>query len=273
MTLLSVTVLTLDSKDVPVLGSIREGMMSALSPVESAARTVATPFRNAWNGISDYDDLEAENQELREQLDALKGRELNTESFEEEVKKLREQLNVPFVTGFDVEVAQIATGNFSSFDDFTARIDKGSDHGVQVGMPVVTSAGLIGNIERVSPDRSVVHLITDPDFGVGVRLKSNAFGVGRGSGPKSPFIVDRGIGLDVEVAEGDPVSTSGQERAKFPKELPIGTVSKITRSQSDQTQILEVDLAADLGRLDYVQVLECLPRDVGETDAGGVPPC
>jgi len=40
MTLLSITVLTLDAKDVPVLGSMRSGMMSALSPIESGARTV-----------------------------------------------------------------------------------------------------------------------------------------------------------------------------------------------------------------------------------------
>ena len=38
MTLLSITVLTLDAKDVPVLGSIRSGMMRALSPVESVAQ-------------------------------------------------------------------------------------------------------------------------------------------------------------------------------------------------------------------------------------------
>ncbi len=259
MTLLSITVLTLDAKDVPVLGSIRSGMMRALSPVESASRTVTRPFRNAWNGVSDYEDLEQENAELRQQLDELKGDQLTNSDAEEQVRKLREQLGLTLVGPIETVVAQVATGNFSSFDDFTARIDKGSDSGIEVGMPVVTNAGLIGNIVRTSPDRSVVHLITDPDFNVGVRVKSNALGVGRGSGPDKPFIVDRGIALTAEVAEGDPVTTSGFERAKFPNEIPIGTVKKITRSQSEQIQILEVDLLADLSRLDYVQVLKWKP--------------
>jgi len=209
--------------------------------------------------VSDYEDLEKENAELRRRVDELEGQQLTNSDAEEQVRKLREQLNLAFPVPGETVVAQVATGNFSSFDEFQAKIDKGSDSGIEVGMPVITSAGLIGNIERVSADRSVVHLITDPGFNVGVRIKSNALGVGRGSGPDSPFIVDHGIALTAEVAEGDPVTTSGFERAKFPKELLIGTVSKITRSQSEQIQILEVDMAADLSRLDYVQVLKWTP--------------
>jgi rod shape-determining protein MreC len=189
----------------------------------------------------------------------LEGQALVDADAQEQVRKLREQLGVPFVEGYEKIVAQVATGNFSSFDDFTARIDKGSDDGIAVGMPVVTNAGLIGSVERVSSDRAVVHLIIDPDFRVGVRLESNSLGVGRGSGPDGPFIVDRGIGLTVPVEQGDPVTTSGLERARFPKELPIGTVAKATRSQADQIQILEVELAADISALDYVQVLKWTP--------------
>jgi len=62
------------------------------------------------------------------------------------------------------------------------------------------------------------------------------------------------------VAVGDPVMTSGQERAVMPRGLPIGKVSKVTRVQSDQTQVLEVEPAADLTRLNYVQVLLWEPQ-------------
>ena len=126
-------------------------------------------------------------------------------------------------------------------------------------MPVVTFGGLIGNISRVTSDQSVVHLITDPDFHVGIRLQSNALGVGRGSGPDGPFIIDQGVGLNVEVKKGDAVTTSGLESARFPAGLNIGKVDKVSRVQSDQSQILEVKLAADLSRLDYVQVLKWNP--------------
>jgi len=45
----------------------------------------------------------------------------------------------------------------------------------------------------------------------------------------------------------------------MPGELPIGTVTKITRNQADQVQVLEVKLSADLTRLDFVQVLNWVP--------------
>ena len=37
--------------------------------------------------------------------------------------------------------------------------------------------------------------------------------------------------------------------------LPVGTVTKVSASQSDLTQVLEVELAADLDRVSAVRVL------------------
>jgi len=255
MTLLSLTVLTLDAKDVPVLGSIRRGVLSALNPVERAFSSVTKPLRNAWNGVGNYDDMEKENARLRAELDALKNQQLTNADAVDQLARLKEQLDVPFLPTIATQVAQVTSGNFSSFDDDTAQIDKGSNSGLEVGMPAVTQAGLIGSIERVSPDRSVVRLITDPSVNVGIKLKSDDLGVGRGTGAGRPWVVDRGIGLTDPVAVGDPVITSGLERAKFPPGLPVGTITGITRDQREQIQILDVGLAADLTRLDYVQVL------------------
>lgn len=255
MMLLSITVLTLDSKDVPVLGSIRRGVMSALNPIGRAFSSVTSPLRNAWNGIGNYDDMEKENTRLRDELDALKNQQLTNTDAVDQLARLKEQLNVPFLATIATEKAQVTSGNFSSFDDDTAQIDKGSSSGLEVGMPVVTQAGLIGSIERVSADRSVVRLITDPSISVGIKLKSDDLGVGRGTGAGRPWVIDRGIGLTDPVAVGDPVITSGLERAKYPPGLPVGAITSITRDQGEQIQILDVAMAADLTRLDYVQVL------------------
>ncbi len=255
MILLSITVLTLDAKDVPVLGSIRSGVLRAVGPIGGAFKWATTPVRNAWNGMNNYDDLQAENRRLRARLDGLKGKELVNSTAVEDVKRLQAQLNIPFIGTIPTQVAQLSGGNFSSFDDNTARIDKGSSSGIQVGMPVVTTAGLIGRIQRVTADSATVRLITDPDLRIGIKLKSDDLGAGRGTGAGQKWLVDQNIGLADEVAKGDPVLTSGIDRALFPPGLPIGTVRSVNRDQADQIQILTVDLAADLTRLDYVQVL------------------
>ncbi len=259
MVLASITVLTLDAKNVPVLGSIRSGMLQVLSPIESGFSTVTHPFRNAWEGVTHYDSLKKRNQKLQAEIDDLKGAGARNKDLQEQVDKLKKQLGVPFVANYQVTVAQIATGNFSSFDDDTAQINRGTNDGIRVGNPVVDSAGLVGRIIRTSGDRSVMQLVTDPDLEIGIRLQSNDIGVGQGEGAGKGFVVNQQIELTDKVSKGELVSTCGCARANFPGDLPIGTVRKITRSQSEQTQILNVALSADLTQLDYVQVLHWLP--------------
>ena len=260
MILLSVTILTLDAKDVPVIGSIRSGVLQALSPVERAFGAVSHPFRNAWKGVSNYDDLERENKRLQAENDKLRGAGEQNDALQAQVNDLKQQLDIPFPQPYQRVVAQVATGNFSSFDDSTAQIDRGSAAGIRVGNPVITNAGLVGRVVRVSASRSVVQLVTDPDLRLGIRVKSDATGLGRGSGPNQPFLVDRSVPLTAQVAKGDLVTTSGSTRAIMPSDLPIGNVTSITRDQGQQIQILEVKLAADLSRLDYVQVIDWTPK-------------
>lgn len=259
MVLASITVLTLDAKDVPVLGSVRSAALDVLSPVGSAFKSAARPFRNAWRGVTDYGDLERENRELRDEIDELRGRSEANDGVEAENEKLREQLGLKQELRIPTIVARVATGNFTSFDDNTAIIDVGSEGGVKVGNPVVTKGGLVGRVERVSDTRAVVRLITDPDLKLGIKVKSNDIGTGRGTGAGKPFLVDSGIDLSDDVAKKDLITTAGTQDSLMPGELPIGTVTKITRNQADQVQVLEVELSADLSRLDFVQVLNWVP--------------
>lgn len=260
MVLLSLTVLVLGSGDAPVLGTVRAGMMRVLGPVGNGFRFITTPARNAWGGVTDYGTLKDENIKLRKQLDELRTQQVVNADAAANVEKLKTQLNIPIAPAIPKEVAQVTSGNFSSFDDDTAQIDKGSDHGLQVGNPVITEGGLVGLLTQVYANRSVVRLITDPDMRVGVRLKSNDLGSGRGRGFGADWLVDQSIGLSDEVAVNDPVMTSGVDRAKFPPEIPIGSVTSVTKDVGDQRQILGVKLAADLSRLDYVQVLKWTPQ-------------
>ena len=261
MVLASITVLTLDAKDVPLIGSVRSGALDVLSPIGGAFEWVTTPFRNAWRGMSDFDELERENKRLQAELDRAQGESERTADLEEQVRKLQEQLDIPIAPAIPKVVAQVSTGNFSSFDDDTAQIDRGSDDGIAVGNPVVTNSGLVGRIARVSKSRAVVQLITDPDLQIGIRVQSNDIGQGRGAGSDRPFLVYDGIELTDEVSKGDIITTSGVERSQWPGDLPIGTVTKVTRNQADQIQILEVKRSADLSRLDYVQVLRWVPPE------------
>jgi rod shape-determining protein MreC len=260
LTLVAVTFITLDSRGVPVFDGARNVAADVFAPVGGAFEWLTTPFRNAWNGVTGFEELERENQELRDQLDQLSADEAREASAREQLERLNEQLQLGFVGDIPTQIARVTSGPYSNFTDYRLELDKGSDQGLAEGMPVVTRAGLVGRLERVSRTRSVVQLATDPDFVVGVRLASSQdLGVGRGGGASDRFIVDRGIELEDPVEPGEAVLTSGLDNSVMPPDVPIGVVDEVVPDENTREQLLQVRYAVDFSQLDVVQVLKWTP--------------
>ena len=256
MVLLSITVLTLGTNaDTPVLGTVRGAVIDVLGPIGRGFKSATKPVRNWWGGVSDYERLEIENQRLRDEVDRLEAKQQANSTAAEDLARLKEQEGIPFIAEIPSKLAQVSTGTVSNFDNNTIMIDRGASSGFKVGMPVVTNGGLIGRLSTVTDERAVVRLITDPDFAVSVKLEGGYYAQGHGNGADRPFLVDQGVPLDVEIEKGQRVATSGIATALFPMNLPVGTVTKVSASQSDLTQVLEVELAADLDRVSAVRVL------------------
>ncbi len=260
LSLLAVTLITLDSRGVGVFDAIRGTASDVFSPVGGAVAWVTSPVRNAWGGMTDYESLEAENDRLRARVDELEGGEAKAANAVEQLRRLQEQLQIDFVGDIPTQIARVSTGPNSNFNSFRMDIDRGSDSGLAVGMPVVTKAGLVGRLERVSATRSVVQLATDPDFRIGIRLASTQdLGVGHGGGDSGRFVVDRNIQIGDPVEPGEVVLTSGLESSVMPKDIPIGLVDKITPDENTGMQLLLVNYAVDFSQLDVVQVLKWTP--------------
>ena len=265
LSLLAVTLITLDSRGVGVFDGIRGVAGDVFAPVGDAFAWVTTPVRNAWGGVSDYEELEAENERLRSRVAELESGEAKAANATEQLKRIQEQLNLGFVGDVPLQVARVASGPYSNFDSFRMEIDKGSDAGLAVGMPVVANAGkngggLVGRLERVSRTRSVVQLATDPDFGIGVRLATTQdVGFGHGGGDSDRFVVDKGIEIGDPIEPGEVVLTSGLENSVMPPDIPVGTVDKATPNGSTGLQVLLVNYFVDFSQLDVVQVMKWTP--------------
>ena len=260
ITLLAVTLVTVDALGGNAFDPVRNVASDVLSPVSGAVRWATTPFRNAWKGISGYEELEEENRQLREELEQVEGDRIESANAIEQLDRLRAQLNIGFVGDIPTEVARLSSGPRNNFTDHRVEIDKGSDSGLEVGMPVVTKAGLVGRLERVSNRTSIVQLMTDPAFAIGVRVaETQDLGIGHGSGADNPFVVDRGIDITDQVDVGDAVVTSGLQRAVMPPDLPVGVVAEIEPDEAASSLILRVDLGKKIDQLDVVQVLKWVP--------------
>ncbi len=137
----------------------------------------------------------------------------------------------------------------------TITIDRGTDAKLDVGMPVVTNAGLVGRITQVSKLRATVLLITDPQSNVGVRLvNSGEQGVARGGGARNPLVLDL-IAPEIPVEVGEAVVTSGLERGLFPPQVPVGLVRRAEAPQGLLQKEIRLEPTVDLLRLEFVRVL------------------
>lgn len=256
LVLTSVTVLTLDFRGSGVVDDLRGGAATAFGPVRDAASWVGAPVADAWNGVFGYGDLEAENERLRERLAEVEGRRARGDDALRQMEERDRLDDIWRWTDAPTVVARVVGGSLSNFQH-TVEIDKGSDHGLAEGMTVVTGAGLVGELRQVTATRSVVRLITDPGFEIGVRLvRSREIGIAHGTGSDDAIVVEGSVPLSVDVNEREAVTTCGCERSRFPPDIPIGRVTTITRAPDQLSQVIEVGLLADIERLTYVRVLQ-----------------
>lgn len=251
----SITVLTLDFRDSSVVSGAREVAATVFSPLRGVAETATDPFANAWNGITDYDDLERENDELRALIDEIRGDRVRNADAAEQLDALLEQLDIEWVGDIPTATARVIAGPGSNFSR-SIEIDKGSDHGLSEGMPVISGAGLVGKLVQVTSQRSHVMLITDTDFAVGVRLvESGITGTAEGTGEGDPLVVDTGLEAGSEVEEGAALTTSGSDRSAFPGFIPVGTVVDTQPGSGGLTVDLVVEPLADTRNLAFVTIM------------------
>lgn len=257
LVLASLTVLTLDFRDSGPVDALRGVAATVFDPVRSAGKTVADPFANGWNGMFGYDDLKKANERLRKQVDTLKAERVDADVARRENAALKAALGIKQTSDIPTVAARITSGPLTSFDA-TLQIDRGSGDGVKKGMAVVTAAGLVGRVLRVTGGRSTIELITDPSSRFGIRLaKQGDLAIAQGSGRSGTLDVDGRISTKTVVRRGDAVVTSGNEDSPFPAGVIVGRVQSVGFTSDRGEKTLVVDPNADLSALTYVTVLLC----------------
>ena len=252
--LTAVTLITLDVRGAGPISVVRGGAHDVVNPIASASDAAFSPVGDWIDGVTSATALKDENARLRRRLDSTRGRQASARAATEEIKELKKLLDLPFVEDADSVAAPVVDGAPSNFE-LTVQIGKGESDGVGVDMPVVTGAGLVGRVLEVSRDRSTVLLITDPQSGVGVRIeKSSATGVVKGRGDSNTVRADF-VDPNADVTKGEVVYTSGQQNSPFPSAVPVGTVSKVTKTRGDLQQDILVKPLVDVSHLEYVKVL------------------
>lgn len=185
--------------------AVARGVVQTVTqPIAQVCSVVSTPFANV--GAVDVDEEVARLQEENSQLRTLV---TELEEYRQQDQRLTAMLQFSDIYGLETLSAEVIS--MTSGWDRTATINKGSRDGVRVGMGVMSTCGLYGQVESVTEAASVVRLINDPNSSVAVMVQnSRAHGIMHGS--YDGTLTLEYVPIDATVGEGDIVIASGSGR-------------------------------------------------------------
>jgi rod shape-determining protein MreC len=134
-------------------------------------------------------------------------------------------------------------------------INRGSLQGVEKGMGVICSSGIVGKVVFVGPHMSVVQSLLHKDSRFSAMLaKNHDIGYIEWTDDLDPhkgYLKD--VSNNAQPKVGEEVVTS--EFSLFPAGIPIGKVSNLRTKNGGYALNMEVRLAVDYGKLQYVDVV------------------
>ena len=188
-------------------------------------RTMSAFFANVvavWKRYFYLVEVEKQNEELRKAIGELKLSASWAQGQEEENRRLRAMLDFKTEqSGLELASAGVIAREVSPFFSVSRiRLDRGGEDLVKVNMPVVTSTGVVGRIEKVAGEYCDVMLLTDTRCRIDVQVPGKAVsGTLIGMGDSLP--VFRIPYQKTALEKGDPLITTGHDRM-FPKGLVVG---------------------------------------------------
>ena len=241
----------------------------APSPAADLIGSLTAPVQHLFAGAADklgdllgyfhkYDDLEAENRALREELYDL--RQLAEEYYAavNENKHLRALAGLTEKhTDFTWELANITARPVGGYQNGFS-IDRGTKHGVEQGDPVMTDAGLVGFVSSVGYNYAEVTTLVSLDFKAGALVsRTREIVVAEGS---FELAADNRLRLsylanNMDLQPGDLIETSGSG-GLFPRGLVIGTVEQVGLELSGISSYAVVKPAVDFDQITAVFVVK-----------------
>lgn len=210
-----------------IIHSLRSGVNTVATPVRMVGAVVATPFNAIGNVFTNLSAPQETLSELKKQNEELSSELAQLTEAQKTAERLESLLGLQSTYNLQSTAARIIGTTGDAWSQ-TVTIDKGSANGFEIGMPVCNSGGVIGQIIEVSAATSTVRLINDENSGVSAMVQSTrAQGILQGQ-PDGTLMLSY-VPADADVKVGDVVITSGLG-GRFPKGLPLGTVSSVSRA-------------------------------------------
>ena len=253
------------------LSSVQRGVSAVLGPVEEGASRALKPARDLVNWVDETFDARGENEELQDEVSALREELADSQEAVGENEQLRKLLELDrqnaTIAAYERVTGRVI-GRSPTVWYSTVTIDVGSGEGVDVNDPVVNGDGLVGRVTETTRGTAQVTLITDHRSAVSARLLPDGpDGVVEPEvGDPEDLLLDF-IANDEEVNEGQILVTAGWSNGRissaYPYGLEIGRVTETSAGEQEAFQQVHVEPFANMRELDFVQVLTGGPERPG----------
>lgn len=227
-------------------------LMEVFGPVQSAVTNAAEWTSGLWRDYFALVHTARQNRELKAQVDAMRAKLVHQEELAQANQRLRALLGLKQEHQFPALAAEVVASDTTKYFRI-AILNKGSNEGVEVNMPVIHAQGVVGRVIWVSPNFCKVLLLTDPNSGCDVLVqRSRTSGVVTGLGEDRLAL--KYVQYNHDVTPGDRVVTTGVAGI-YPRGVLVGVVTSVEERGKGAFLKVELAPAVDFSRLEEALII------------------
>ena len=232
-------------------------VQSILTPIRSAANGLATQAERFYSYMFRYEALEAENQQLKEQIAKMESDARRAASVSRENDRLRAAADLKALHE-DYSMVDAYLISWSSNDwSSTFTINRGTSSGIDTGMCAVTANGeVVGLVTEAGTNYAVVKTLLDSSLEISAAIASNGYsGMVKGgylSGQKDMLRMNY-VASEAVIRNKDQVVTSGS--TVYPRGLLVGYIIDAGFENTGVAKYAILEPAADIDALEQVFII------------------
>lgn len=241
--------------------NLKKTGFTIVSTVEKGAHFVISQIGDTFHAVGELRQLKKDYNALVIKLEKYEEMQHTNADIRKENERLKEQLDFSLSIEEKNIPAQIIARDIDNNYAYLT-INKGSSDGIKKNMPVVAfqngNQGLVGKIVQVGAFTSQVIPIYNNNNIVSARIQNTRdLGLVSGTGSKDKPLTMQYIRKRVvdQLNFGDIIVTSG-ENDNYMRDIPIGTISKITVLDYNSSLNIELTPIIDFSRLETIIVVD-----------------
>ncbi len=241
---------------------VESGVGTALNPIQKVFYSLNNTVKDFIDFSTNFSKVKEENEELTKRNNELESMAIEYNSLKNENERLKELVNFKDQKSeYEYITCNIIGKSGNNFlDGYT--IDRGEKDGLQRGMVVVASKGLVGQVTSVASNWAMVQSLNNENIAVAALVESTRETVGIVTGYRDSngrlLAKVYNLPLTSDVKIGDNILTSGNGNI-YPKDIKIGKVIEVKEDKAKLMKVAIVEPYVEFNKLEELMII--VPKD------------